>query len=164
MPNYADGKIYQLDCEDGYFYIGSTCSPLTQRLSEHKRHSKLYPNLKRHSKPILGITLLKSYPCSSRKELLKEEDTLIRSNLLNPKCLNELGSSLNIENRTNYMRVYGDAYYENNKEKILERCKLRYETNKDILNEKHTCEICGGHYTTVNYNKHIKTPKHISKT
>jgi hypothetical protein len=34
------------------------------------------------------------------------------------------------------------------------------ETNKDKLNERVKCDICGGSYTYFNKSKHIQTKKH----
>jgi len=94
MPEFANGKVYRVECDDGYFYIGSTCSSLIQRLNEHKRHCKLYPSLKRYSRGMETATihLLKSVSCASRFELLHEEEQILRPLLSDPKCLNEVGA------------------------------------------------------------------------
>ena len=39
--DYKNGKIYRIVCEEtGRQYIGSTCSTLVKRLSNHKNKSK----------------------------------------------------------------------------------------------------------------------------
>ena len=44
---YENSKIYKLiDQDSGYYYIGSTCSNLTQRLCNHKSRAKTYPDRK----------------------------------------------------------------------------------------------------------------------
>ena len=47
------------------------------------------------------------------------------------------------------------------KEYLKEYKKKYYNKNKDIINEKYTCE-CGGKYTQNNKSKHINTKKHKS--
>ena len=43
---YENSKIYKLiDPDTGFYYIGSTCGPLTQRLSKHKTDSKIQPEI-----------------------------------------------------------------------------------------------------------------------
>ena len=56
-------------------------------------------------------------------------------------------------------------YYEENREEIREQQKLYYQENKQQINEKqkqkHTCP-CGGKYTTIHKNRHLKTLKHLA--
>ena len=44
---------------------------------------------------------------------------------------------------------YQKEYYKNNKDKLLKK-----------LNEKFTCELCGGSYTYSGKSKHLQTKKH----
>lgn len=47
--------------------------------------------------------------------------------------------------------------------KELQHIKRReYLVNYRAVNsDKHECELCGGHYTTLNINAHVKTKKHL---
>ena len=41
---YENSKIYKLiDPDSGFYYLGSTCGPLTQRLCKHKSAAKRQP-------------------------------------------------------------------------------------------------------------------------
>ena len=43
MPNYQNGKIYKLVCDDPEkIYIGSTTQRLSARLSSHKKKKNFY--------------------------------------------------------------------------------------------------------------------------
>ena len=75
-------------------------------------------------------------------------------------------------------------YYMKNRDKLLEKCKIRLEKPenkikqqeytkkyleknadkyKELKNQKFNCDICGGCYTYSNFNKHIISNKHASK-
>ena len=44
---YENSKIYKLiDPDSGYYYIGSSCGPLTQRLCKHKSYASIKPEIK----------------------------------------------------------------------------------------------------------------------
>lgn len=72
---YFDGKIYMLTNKDRtWFYIGSTCKELVERLKEHKKNpvNKLMVDLSD-----CEIHLLENIPCSKEEELLEHEDRYI---------------------------------------------------------------------------------------
>lgn len=124
MVNYQNGKIYRLVCNvTGKQYIGSTCIPLATRLYQHKR---LFKNGKSGtSKFVLennncNIVLLEDFPCD-RKELLLQRERYYIDNM---DCINK-----NIPTRNRH------EWYENNKEKYIERQKLWNNNNKDKLKE-----------------------------
>jgi hypothetical protein len=168
MPDYSKGKIYRL-YTDSHFYIGSTCVPLPVRFLEHKRHAALYPDYARYIEfnktgwANVKIELLKDCPCQSRDELLKHEDDELRKYLGSLGCVNVVYAVRDPEATKSWMRRYGKEYYEKNKERVLARQKSRYDTNNDTFKIKHTCEVCGGKYTTKNKNHHEKTQKHKNK-
>ena len=70
-------------------------------------------------------------------KLLKD----ICSSIIKSKIMSETKAS-------NYMK----EYYKNNKGKY-----------QDYYNEKKHCELCNADYSKLNFNKHIKTAKHIRK-
>ena len=85
------GRIYKLECEDGYYYIGSTKKTLEHRLWTHKESSKTKPyKVYNHINSIgwdkVKIILIKEIEVESLKELYIEEDIYI--NLNDILCLN----------------------------------------------------------------------------
>ena len=57
-------------------------------------------------------------------------------------------------------KAHKQKYNQEHKERINERCRARYQQNKERLNEKHVCETCGGRYTTAKRAQHVKTKQH----
>jgi len=55
--------------------------------------------------------------------------------------------------------TYMQAYYFNNREKILADRKLQYLINKEIYNEKFLC-ACSGRFTWKNKTIHYQSQKH----
>jgi hypothetical protein len=113
MPDYSQGKIYKIECnETKLIYIGSTCEPtLSRRLSKHvhdykswkagkKNYISSFQIFEHHN---YDIELLESYPCNSKDELHAREKYYIK----NIACVNML-----IPMRTN------KEYREDNKERI----------------------------------------------
>ena len=88
------------------------------------------------------IVLIKSYPCNSKDELHARE----RYYTNNIDCVNKIKG----QGMTNEL---GEKEYK----------KQYHEKNKDIIhakyNEKHDC-ICGGKYTHVHKQRHIRSVKH----
>jgi hypothetical protein len=77
MPNYQNGKIYRIVCNvTGKQYIGSTISPLTSRLCQHKK--EFVTKNKSTSREVLehgdySIILVEDYPCERKEQLLQRE-------------------------------------------------------------------------------------------
>ena len=108
--DYVNGKIYTIrSYQTDKYYIGSTCSTLTKRLSCHKGKYK-NGTLTSTSQEIIKyddcyIELLEMCECKNKNELRKREGELIRKykdNIVN--C--------NIAGRTK------NEYYNDNLEKI----------------------------------------------
>jgi hypothetical protein len=86
MPDYSLGKIYKIvNSENGKLYIGSTTQILSARISGHRKHargdgrlSRLYKAMRKIGIDKFKIKLIKEYPCSSQKELEKEEFRIIQ--------------------------------------------------------------------------------------
>ena len=57
-------------------------------------------------------------------------------------------------------KAHKQKYNQERKDKINERCRARYQENKERLCEKHVCETCGGRYTTKKLSQHLKTKMH----
>lgn len=88
---YQRGKIYKLTCEEEPYkmYIGSTCEPtLARRFAGHKSNYRNYSKggkskyttsfeIVRYASAT--ITLIESFPCNSKDELLKRERYWIQS-------------------------------------------------------------------------------------
>jgi hypothetical protein len=90
---YSRSSIYKLQCDDGYFYIGSTCNDLRVRFANHKRDG-----LKNPTQPVYNhiagkwdnvrIILITTVNCNNKDELRRVENDYIQQNLNNPLCLN----------------------------------------------------------------------------
>jgi hypothetical protein len=129
-PNYQNAKIYKLySYENDDVYYGSTVEKLSQRFSHHISDFKKYKEGKKNYITCFEILQLKSVmielvelcPCNTKEELLQSEGYYIR----NKKCVNKI-----IPDRKQ------KEYREDNKEKIVEKRKLRYQENKEKIREQ----------------------------
>lgn len=152
---YQNAKIYKIvsNVSDDVYY-GSTCSPLSQRLSEHRSNYKRFLNGKFRyvtSYKILesdnyDIVLVENYPCNNREELHSRERYFIDSF----NCVNK-----NIPTQTQ------QEWAIKHRESHRKSSKVYYETNKHIITEKHDC-VCGSEYTTHHKARHLKTKRHLN--
>ena len=140
MPDYQQGKIYKIECNvTGKVYIGSTCEPtLARRLAGHITNYKRYLKGTYHyvsSFDVLqngnyDIVLIESYPCDTKDELHARE----RYWTNNIDCVNK------IKNQGMHHEIgekgYQKQYYNDNKDKIIEKSKEYYNDNKDKIIEK----------------------------
>ena len=150
---YEDSKIYCLYCVDDYYYVGSTTTELRFRLRDHKYHSSLYPTRRvyAHINKVgwnnVKIKLLKAFSCTSREELLKEENEHIRACEGDPYCLNIKDASQTPEDlkvvQSEYRKAnrdtilkYKEEYRKENAEKIAEYNKQYTEQNKEAVKER----------------------------
>jgi hypothetical protein len=120
--DYANGKIYTIrSFQTDKFYIGSTTSTLTKRLSAHKAgYKKGRPCA---SSEIIKygdayIELLEDFPCFKRDQLCKREGQLIREHKDN--CVNKCIAGRTIK-----------EYYYDNKEHISEQMNQYYNKNRE---------------------------------
>lgn len=144
MPvNYQLGKIYKIESyQTNEIYIGSTCEKyLSNRLSGHKRHYKLYLNNKYHfvsSFDILKyddafITLIESYSCNNRDELFKREGYWIRKlNCINKRIAGRKQKEYTTDNKLKYVQIK-QKYVINNKSKVKESRKQWLNKNPDYM-------------------------------
>ena len=160
---YQQGKIYKIVCNiTNEIYIGSTIKSLNDRLCVHRLDKECV------SRYIIErgdykIELIKNYPCNNVYELEEEEGKYIKNNT----CIN-----IKIPHRTQ------KEWYEDNKDKILEKQKQdrinnpekfkeHYENNKEKILEKCKAKIlcdCGCMVARRGIARHKKTLKHIKLT
>lgn len=180
--DYKNGKIYTIRShQTDKYYIGSTCTMLSKRLSKHKSKYK-YNSLDCTSRDILKyddfyIELLEAFECKNKNELRQREGELIRKykdNIVNCRIENRTIDEWRGDNKEK-IKQYHKQYYDNNKEKIKQyksdnKDKIKqyksqyYNDNKEKIKQcridnKYNCE-CGGKYTIANLSIHQKTKKH----
>ena len=86
--DYKNGKIYCIyNYVNSEVYVGSTCSSLSKRMSEHRnnartsakmRHYALYESMREHGFDTHCIELYELYPCETKMELHRREGEVIR--------------------------------------------------------------------------------------
>ena len=154
MLDYSKAKLYAIrshQTED--IYIGSSCSELSKRLHDHRKHYKVFKRGKRPyitsfeiiKHPDNYIELIRAVPCTNKEQLHKLEGDEIRKR----NCVNKF-----IPGRTK------QQYYEDNKENILIKKKQYHIETKDIRN----C-LCGSSYncgSKYRSNKHYASERHKS--
>jgi hypothetical protein len=169
MVNYANSKIYKIECinaveGDGNIYIGSTTKKyLSSRMVCHRKDYVQWKNgnvkigrltsfelFDKFGVKNCRIVLLETFPCTSRDELNAKEATYIRS----LKCVNKV-----ILGRTKAM------YREENRDYLIKKENEYYQKNKIDINERRSqlaiCE-CGCSISKYNFAKHKKSQKHIN--
>lgn len=113
---YDNGKIYKLiDNTNGNIYIGSTIQPLYKRKSQHKEDRNTCKSKLIIENGDYDIILIENYPCKSKEELLMRERYYIES----IDCINK-----QLPGRT------GAEWYQDNKERILEKAKNKVKTDE----------------------------------
>ena len=124
--DYQNGKIYTIRSHyTNKFYIGSTCSTLIKRLSQHTRKANATSarEILRHED--YYIELLELYPCNSKMELNKREGELIRMN--KDICVNIQMRELPLTEEEKKERA--NEYRKINKEQTKEREKEKNKIN-----------------------------------
>jgi hypothetical protein len=167
MPKYENGVIYKLkhnlDYDDLNIYIGSTTN-FKNRKNQHKTacnneksrnyNSSIYKFIRDNGGWVEWVMIpIEVYSCDSKKELEIRERHHI--DLLRPTLNKNIPTRTdkeyyedNKEKILEKIKEYKEAnkekiaermkeYYEANKEKILEKEKERYENNKEKKLEKH---------------------------
>ena len=136
MPDYSRGKIYKIQCDDGSFYIGSTCSDLRRRLWEHKadhNRGRGYHYLNHIS--TLGwdrvrIVLVEEFPCENKDQLRRQEDFYIQQHLTDGRCLNTMRSFLTDEERVEKDKIASSNWERANRERRNARRREVYAMRK----------------------------------
>ncbi len=135
---YENGKIYKLICDNGYYYIGSTIQKLNLRFNHHKGSAKtgtstVYNYINNIGWDKVKIELIEDFPCSIKSELNKREDYYINLSKNDELCLNFNRAYVSDEERKENMK----AYYEKNKETIIQNHREYNEKNKDKVDAYH---------------------------
>ena len=177
--------IYKLCIKDGSLddcYIGSTMN-LKERRRVHRKdcnneNSKLYNTYKyvliRENGGICNwdFVVLEEFKGDDKIELLKRERYYVE--LLKPTLNKNIPGRTqkewedeNKDKRKEYRQNNKEKikeYYQDNKDKIKERTIEYRQNNKDKLErykEQNNC-LCGGKYTNIHKNIHMKTKRHIN--
>ena len=111
----------------GEKYYGSTKRTLEQRLSKHKGKDNTCCSKKIILRGDYDIYQLAEYDTIEKAEM--KEKWYIN----NKECINEQRVRLTDEERKEYYK----EYYQENKDKILERMKEKYEINCEKINKIH---------------------------
>lgn len=119
MPDYQDGKIYELVCRvTGKRYIGSTTQPLSKRLYGHKHEINRKYKCK-SSEIVAGgdyyINLLRACPVNTKEELHAEE----RKEFDKGECINKNRPTRTDEEHKAENRAYQKEFRRNKKEEAL---------------------------------------------
>lgn len=155
---YSHSKIYKLQCNDGYFYIGSTCNKLRVRLSQHKIKSNTYNDRKIYSHinsigwDNVRIILIEEFECNNKDELRQKEDEYIQKEINNELCLNSYCAYKTVEQTKEYRKNWQKQDHckeyrkkwqkekystdDNYREKSKQQKITYYEKNKDIMKQK----------------------------
>lgn len=191
VVDYSQGKIYKIEptCphDEGDIYIGSTSTPrLCNRLSQHKNEYQRYNNkiiskrtrsfdlFDKYSVENCQIFLIENVNAKTKDELRARE----HYHITNAKCVNfsipfVVGKPY--ENQKEWKQIWNKDYKEKNKETLKEKNKEYRDNHKEQAHEyyinnkeriaeysktQHQCQ-CGGHYTTLHKQRHLRTTKHI---
>ena len=177
-PNkYNHGKIYKLVDSLGFYYVGSTCSSLSKRLSEHKATSKRDSNRKVYKQITnwndVSIVLIAEVNVENKEQLMREEDKYI--DRTDPFCLNSFKAFSTVDEKQQYHQQYYDEnkkkikkykqqYYTENKKEILQKNQKYHSENKDKIHVRKRqlikC-ICGLEITKSNFKQHTRSKKHL---
>jgi predicted lipase len=162
MPDYSKAKIYKItDNTTGKTYIGSTtkerlCSRLTQHVSDYKAWKQGKKNFITSFEIIEGgnytITLVETFPCSTKDELSARERHFIDSV---EQCINK-----NIPSRSR--KEYRDTNREILREKARQKQRHLLEKVKAYKSQKVVC-ACGAEVRKDSLSKHQKRLIHLSK-
>lgn len=157
--DYKNGKIYRIVCEETQrVYIGSTCSTLVKRLSNHKNKIKSGKNVcacKDFINP--KIFLIQDYPCDRKEQLLMRE----RYHMENTDCVNLKRPIVSKEERQE-LKLEIDKLYRSKPEIKQHYQNYRNNNKEHIYNhnkKKTTCE-CGSIVSNRNISTHKRSEKH----
>ena len=161
--NYQNAKIYKIvsDSSDLVYY-GSTCSPLSRRMSGHRatyKHWLQGPDKANFTTSYrlleLGdaqIFLVELFSCNTGEELRARERYYIENN----ECVNR---RIPGRSKSEYKKIYD----ENNKEAIIAQTKEYRQINREQINakkkENFDCK-CGNSYTRTHKAQHERTLNH----
>lgn len=159
MVNYANSKVYRIvSNHTDQVYIGSTTSPLSKRLAEHRsgrnHHLEAGGNYTSSSEIVqfddAEIILVEEYPCENIEQLRQRERYWIENTEF---CVNR-----KIPGRTQA------EWYLDHKAHAIAKSKAHYDVNKAAIRARNTrifvCE-CGLSTTYGGRWGHRKSKKHL---
>ena len=176
MLDYSKGKIYTLRCryDDSLIYVGSTVQPLSVRYGGHKTDSLrkkdrvLYKTIN-NDWDNWYIELYELIPCNSRMELERREGEVIRAiSTIDQKIAGRTDTEYYEDNKDIILeknKLRKQDYRKNHREEYLKERRLRYDKDSQYKIKRNTdagsikCE-CGGCYTLNRKSKHFKTKLH----
>jgi hypothetical protein len=150
MPDYSNGKIYKIVCnETDEVYIGSTCCTLARRLAQHVSDFKRWKNGKRNgptsSFPIIergnyNIYLIEEYSCDNVEQLRRKEGEITKEFKQTSVCINHsiAGRTPKEYQKDNY-EYFAECkknYNQRNKAQITEHKKAYYDENRETIYQK----------------------------
>ena len=172
VRDYSKGFIYKLCCKDvnvKEIYVGSSIN-MKNRKNAHKSSSivsnaKVYKYIRDNGGwSNWSMIWIKNFPCNSKKELVSEEDKIMRELNATLNTYNSIKSKeklkANVERHKDYQKQWKKKWYENNKETFKQEQKKRYQNNKDNLSKKITCD-CGCIISKSSLSRHTKSKKHL---
>jgi predicted GIY-YIG superfamily endonuclease len=135
MPDYSKSKVYKLQCDDGYYYIGSSCDELRKRFWLHKADSKrrnayVYQHINQIGWDRVRIVLLEEYSCKTRDELRAREDTHIQQHLTDSLCLNTRREMLTEPERIALQKQHNQQWEKCNRERRNQTRRTNYARKK----------------------------------
>ena len=138
---YNNSKVYKIiNTIDDTFYIGSTCTSLSKRLSQHKarsqlekyKHNRVYNHLNEIEHQNIKIVLICEFYLDNKKQLLREENNYIEMYKNDPNCLNTSSAIRSPYAKTNEDR----RYYEKHCDSILFKQQIYRNNNKEKIEKK----------------------------
>lgn len=154
MPNYNDGKIYELyNLINDDVYVGSTCEVLSRRKAKHWYQAKNKPSPVHKAMMEIGlehwkIRLIEDFPCERKEQLNAREGHWIRERGTlncriagrtqreyykdNCEVIKQRTRDWHAENPERH-RATSKAWAEANKEKVAEYKKQWQEENREMI-------------------------------
>jgi len=137
MPNYADGKIYQV-ISPNYPepYIGSTTQPLCKRMVGHRAPSNVCRSRIVIEAGDAYIELIEEYPCENKEQLNRREGQIIRERA----CVNHVVAGRTHKewrhDNNDAVKVYRKSYRKAHIEEILAEKRAYHIANKQAENAR----------------------------
>ena len=173
--DYSQTHFYKICCRDptiAEIYIGHTtnfrkrkrghkCACCVPSNSNHNPYVYLF--IREHGDwENWDMVLIETRACANSLEAKRVERDFIESlqaslNRALPSRTQKGWRADNAEKRKEYQK----AYHEANRTTICARVKQWALDNKDKLQEKFDCEVCGGKFTGDHKRHHVKTKKHL---
>jgi len=162
MPNYANGKIYQIISPNYPLpYIGSTTQLLCQRIGEHRKINKHRCT----SRIIIEagdayIELIENYPCDNKEQLNRREGEIIRER----QCVNQKIPGRTIleyrQDNPELIKSYKQKYRETHREELRAKSKEYCKRNSEIISARKSAR----YYTLKNIKSEASESPAISET